>query len=127
MEDLIDRAVAERLNELKIKHLKVTKIRAGVYQIGEGPPTYLRLVREQLLGRSPTRMHRSPRLRPSRPSERAHSLSPSRAPAARVGGGWMGFKSLLLRKQSLFRRASSENLLDVAGDGAEGGAGEARE
>lgn len=49
----MDRAVAERLAELEADKLGlvVYKIKRGCYQIGEGPVTYLRLVRNILLGR----------------------------------------------------------------------------
>jgi len=51
VEDLIDRAVAERLNEIRPDNLVVCKVKPGCYQIGEAPYTYLRLVRNILMAR----------------------------------------------------------------------------
>jgi hypothetical protein len=79
VEDLIDRAVADRLNEIRPDNLVVQKVKPGCYQIGDGPYTYLRLVRNLLM--------------------------------ARVGGGWMGFKMFLLRKMSLRRRATVDQMV----------------
>ena len=40
------------------------------------------------------------------------------ASTARVGGGWMGFKTCLLRKMSLRRRATADNLNELLNEDA---------